>query len=77
MIQQLILLFTGFITAYPESFGGQGSDSVVQLQCVDLFKLFNLNTIGSRAWLIGRSKLSWRKHKIGYADEQEIFFEDW
>ena len=36
------VLFRGFITAYPESFGGQGADSSVRVSCVDAFKIFNL-----------------------------------
>ncbi len=64
-------IFSGFINAYPESFGGQGSDSVVQLQCVDAFKMFNLNTIGSRAWLIGRRSSLGENTKLGYADSTE------
>ena len=64
-------VFSGFINAYPESFGGQGSDSVVQLQCVDAFKMFNLNNISSRAWLIGRRSSIGENTKLGYGDEQE------
>ena len=66
-------LYTGFITGYPESFGGQGVDSTIRVQAVDLFKLFNLNTIGSRGWLIGntnRSKVG--TARLGYTDVQEL-----
>lgn len=67
-------LFTGYITAYPESFGGQGVDATVRVQAVDLFKLFNLNTIGSRGWLIGNSarSLLGESTNLGYEDEQEL-----
>ena len=66
-------LFTGFITGYPESFGGQGVDATVRVQAVDLFKLLNLNTIGSRGWLIGNSSRSLigTSTRLGYADEVE------
>ena len=71
---QTYRIFTGFITGYPESFGGQGSDSTVRVQAVDLFKLFNLNTIGSRGWLIGNSarSLIGQTTKLGYEDEEEL-----
>ena len=66
-------LYTGFITGYPESFGGQGSDSTVRVQAVDLFKLLNLNTIGSRGWLLGNTSRSLvGSARLGYADEQEL-----
>jgi hypothetical protein len=67
-------LFTGFVTGYPESFGGQGVDSSVRVQAVDLFKLFNLNTIGSRSWLLGNSSRSLlgTSTKLAYKDEQEL-----
>ena len=67
-------LFTGFITGYPESFGGQGVDATVRVQAVDLFKLLNLNTIGSRGWLVGNSSRSLigTSTRLGYADEQEL-----
>ena len=65
-------LYTGFITGYPESFGGQGSDSTVRVSAVDLFKLLNLNTIGSRGWLIGNTSRSLvGSARLGYADVQE------
>ena len=66
-------LFTGFITGYPESFGGQGVDATVRVQAVDLFKLLNLNTIGSRGWLLGNSSRSLigTSTRLGYADEVE------
>ena len=66
-------LYTGFITGYPESFGGQGVDATIRVQAVDLFKLFNLNTIGSRGWLLGntyRSKVG--TARLGYTDIQEL-----
>jgi len=66
-------LYTGFITGYPESFGGQGVDSTVRVQAVDLFKLFNLNTIGSRGWLLGNTSRSLvGTARLGYSDEQEL-----
>ena len=67
-------LFTGFITGYPESFGGQGVDATVRVQAVDIFKLFNLNTIGSRGWLIGSSarSLLGTSTRLGYSDTQEL-----
>ena len=67
-------IFTGFITGYPESFGGQGVDATVRVTAVDLFKLFNLNTIGSRGWLVGNSarSLIGETTKLGYEDEQEL-----
>ena len=66
-------LFTGFITGYPESFGGQGVDATVRVQAVDLFKLLNLNTIGSRGWILGNSSRSLvGSARLGYADEQEL-----
>ena len=66
-------LYTGFITGYPESFGGQGSDATVRVQAVDLFKLLNLNTIGSRGWLLGNTSRSLvGSARLGYADEQEL-----
>jgi len=65
-------LYTGFITGYPESFGGQGSDSTVRVSAVDLFKLLNLNTIGSRGWLLGNTSRSLvGSARLGYADVQE------
>ena len=67
------VLFRGFITSYPESFGGQGSDSSVRIRCVDAFKIFNLNTLGSRGWKIGTAGFSnlGTSTRLGYADEQE------
>ena len=67
-------LFTGFVTGYPESFGGQGVDSTVRVQAVDLFKLLNLNTIGSRGWKLGNSSRSLlgTSTRLGYADTQEL-----
>ena len=66
-------LYTGFITGYPESFGGQGVDATVRVQAVDLFKLLNLNTIGSRGWLLGNTSRSVvGAARLGYADEQEL-----
>jgi hypothetical protein len=66
-------LYTGFITGYPESFGGQGVDATVRVQAVDLFKLLNLNTIGSRGWLLGNTSRSVvGSARLGYADEQEL-----
>jgi len=66
-------LYTGFITGYPESFGGQGADATVRVQAVDLFKLLNLNTIGSRGWLLGNTSRSLvGTARLGYADEQEL-----
>ena len=67
------VLFRGFITSYPESFGGQGSDSSVRIRCVDAFKIFNLNTLGSRGWKIGTAGFSnlGTSTRLGYADVQE------
>ena len=67
-------LFTGFITGYPESFGGQGVDATVRVQAVDLFKLLNLNTIGSRGWKLGHSSRSLlgTSTRLGYVDVQEL-----
>ena len=66
-------IYTGFITGYPESFGGQGSDATVRVQAVDLFKLLNLNTIGSRGWLLGNTNRSLLgSARLGYADVQEL-----
>ena len=66
-------IYTGFITGYPESFGGQGSDATVRVQAVDLFKLLNLNTIGSRGWLLGNTNRSLvGSARLGYADVQEL-----
>ena len=67
------VLFRGFITSYPESFGGQGSDSSVRIRCVDAFKIFNLNTIGNRGWKLGLSGFSniGTSTRLGYVDAQE------
>ena len=67
------VLFRGFVTAYPESFGGQGADSSVRIRCVDAFKIFNLNTIGGRGWKIGSSGFSnlGTSTRLGYSDVQE------
>ena len=56
-------LFRGFITSFPESFGGQGADSTVRIRCVDAFKIFNLNTIGSKGFRLDR---------VGFAELGEI-----
>ena len=66
-------LFRGFITGYPESFGGQGADSSVRIRCVDAFKLFNLNTIGGRGWKLGTAGFSnlGTSTRLGYVDTQE------
>ena len=66
-------LFRGFITGYPESFGGQGADSSVRIRCVDAFKLFNLNTIGGRGWKLGTAGFSnlGTSTRLGYVDAQE------
>lgn len=68
------VLFRGFIQSYPESFGGQGVDSSVRISCVDAFKIFNLNTIGSRGWKLGTSGLSnlGTTTRLGYVDAQEL-----
>nr|BAR14979.1 phage tail protein [uncultured Mediterranean phage uvMED] len=68
------VLFRGFITAYPESFGGQGADSSVRVSCVDAFKIFNLNTIGARGWKLGSSGFSnlGESTRLGYEDIQEL-----
>jgi len=68
------VLFRGFITAYPESFGGQGADSSVRVSCVDAFKIFNLNTIGARGWKLGSSGFSnlGESTRLGYNDIQEL-----
>ena len=62
------------VGSYPESFGGQGVDATVRVQAVDIFKLFNLNTIGSRGWLIGSSarSLLGTSTRLGYSDTQEL-----
>jgi hypothetical protein len=67
-------IFTGFITGYPESFGGQGQDATVRVVAVDLFKLFNLNTIGSRGWSLGspQRSLIGSTTTLSYSDEQEL-----
>ena len=67
------VLFRGFIGSYPESFGGQGADSTVRISCVDAFKIFNLNTIGSRGWKIGLSGFSelGQTTTLSYVDTQE------
>ena len=67
-------IFRGFIQAYPESFGGQGVDSSVRIRCVDAFKIFNQNTIGSRGWALGdssRSKVG-ETTRLAYVDVQEL-----
>ena len=68
------VLFRGFITAYPESFGGQGADSSVRVSCVDAFKIFNLNTIGARGWKLDSSGFSnlGESTRLGYNDIQEL-----
>ena len=68
------VLFRGFITSYPESFGGQGADSSVRISCVDAFKIFNLNTLGSRGWKLGNSGFSnlGTSTRLGYVDQQEL-----
>ena len=68
------VLFRGFITAYPESFGGQGADSSVRINCVDAFKIFNLNTIGARGWKLGSAGFSnlGQSTRLGYVDQQEL-----
>ncbi len=67
------VLFRGFIQSYPESFGGQGADSSVRISCVDAFKIFNLNTIGSRGWKLGTAGFSnlGESTRLGYVDAQE------
>ena len=67
-------LFRGFITGYPESFGGQGVDATVRIRIVDAFKIFNLNTIGSRGWRLGVSGFSnlGESTRLGYNDVQEL-----
>jgi len=67
-------LYRGFIQAYPESFGGQGVDSSVRIKCVDAFKIFNQNTLGSRGWALGdasRSNLG-ETTRLAYVDVQEL-----
>ena len=66
-------MFRGFIQSYPESFGGQGADSSVRVSCVDAFKIFNLNTIGSRGWKLGTAGFSnlGESTRLGYVDAQE------
>ena len=67
-------LFRGFITSFPESFGGQGADSTVRIRCVDAFKIFNLNTIGSRGFRLGRVGFAelGENTRLGYTDTQEL-----
>tara|TARA_A100001201_G_scaffold140905_1_gene135065 strand:- start:215 stop:1483 length:1269 start_codon:yes stop_codon:yes gene_type:complete len=67
-------IFRGFITAYPESFGGQGVDATVRIRCVDAFKIFNLNTIGSRGWNLGTAGFSnlGESTRLSYLDVQEL-----
>ncbi len=68
------VLFRGFIQSYPESFGGQGADSSVRINCVDAFKIFNLNTIGARGWKLGSAGFSnlGQSTRLGYVDQQEL-----
>ena len=68
------VLYRGFITAYPESFGGQGADSTVRITCVDAFKIFNLNTIGNRGWKLASTGFSnlGTSTRLGYVDQQEL-----
>ena len=68
------VLFRGFIQSYPESFGGQGADSSVRINCVDAFKIFNLNTIGARGWKLGSAGFSnlGQSTRLGYVDSQEL-----
>tara|TARA_A100001234_G_scaffold26321_1_gene20551 strand:- start:9864 stop:11111 length:1248 start_codon:yes stop_codon:yes gene_type:complete len=68
------VLYRGFIQSYPESFGGQGADASLRVSCVDLFKILNLNTIGSRGWNLGQSGFSnlGTSTRLGYVDEQEL-----
>ena len=46
---------------------------VFRIRCVDAFKIFNLNTIGSRGWKLGQSGFSklGTSTRLGYVDEQE------
>ena len=65
-------LYTGFITGYPESFGGQGSDSTVRVSCRFIqttqpqhYRFKRLAIGNTSRSLVGSARL-------GYADEQEL-----
>ena len=51
-------VYQGFLDTVPVSFPALGSDSVVQFNCVDAFKIFNGQTLESSGWILGTGGFS-------------------
>lgn len=68
------VLFYGFLDTIPVSYPAIGSDSVVQFNCVDAFKIFKSQSLNTSGWLVGRSGFSELgiSTALGYVDEQEL-----
>jgi len=67
-------IFFGFLDTIPVSFPALGSDSVVQFNCVDSFKILNSQTLSSAGWRLGRGGFSeiGISTVLGYEDSQEL-----
>ena len=67
-------VFFGFLDMIPVSFPALGADSVVQLACVDAFKILNSQTLSSAGWRLGRNGFSelGETTLLGYTDTQEL-----
>ena len=49
------VIFFGFLDTIPVKYPAIGSDSVVEFNCVDAFKIFKAQTIGSYGWALGNA----------------------
>lgn len=68
------VIFRGFLDTIPVSFPALGSDSVVQFNCVDAFKIFNGQTLESSGWILGTAGFSELgvSTVLAYEDETEL-----
>ena len=67
-------IYQGFLDTVPVSFPALGSDSVVQFNCVDAFKIFNGQTLESSGWILGTGGFSELgiSTTFAYEDETEL-----
>jgi hypothetical protein len=67
-------VFYGYLDTVPVSYPEQGSDSVVNFNAVDAFKILNGQTINSTGWRIGRAGFSeiGETTSLSYVDTQEL-----
>lgn len=68
------VIFFGFLDTIPVKYPAIGSDSVVEFNCVDAFKIFKAQTIGSYGWALGNAGFSELgvSTQLGYVDVQEL-----